>query len=166
MIEVTGNALIAVVGVVASGILTAAVQKFEGVKLVGYRDPVGIPTKCVGDTRGVIVGKSYSEAECLESLEKHLMAHASVVLRCTPGLKQHPYQLAAAVSFADNIGPTAYCSSTTARRFNAGDWRGACRAMNESDSGRPQWVTARGRMLRGLVKRRAEERSICEQGLQ
>ncbi|KGD42035.1 phage lysozyme family protein [Burkholderia pseudomallei] len=75
------------------------------------------------------------------------------------------HQLAAAVSFAYNVGANAYCASTTARRFNAGDLRGACRAINEADSGRPQWVTARGRVLPGLVKRRAEERAICERGL-
>ncbi|MDR5805488.1 lysozyme, partial [Caballeronia sp. LZ001] len=39
------------------------------------------------------------------------------------------------------------------------------RAMNESDDGRAQWVTSRGRVLPGLVKRRAEERSLCEQDL-
>lgn len=71
----------------------------------------------------------------------------------------------ATVSFAYNVGANAYCASTTARRFNAGDLRGACRAINEADDGRPQWVTARGRVLPGLVKRRAEERAICERGL-
>ncbi|WP_442854891.1 glycoside hydrolase family protein, partial [Burkholderia sp. BDU5] len=64
-----------------------------------------------------------------------------------------------------NVGPAAYCGSTTAKRFSAGDWRGACRALNESDSGRPQWVTAGGRVLPGLVKWRAEERAICERDL-
>ena len=37
--------------------------------------------------------------------------------------------------------------------------------MNEADNGRPQWVTAGGRVLPGLVKRRAEERALCERGL-
>ncbi|MDN7525159.1 MULTISPECIES: glycoside hydrolase family protein [Burkholderia] len=64
-----------------------------------------------------------------------------------------------------NVGAGAYCSSTTAKRFNAGEWKGACRAMNEADNGRPQWVTAGGRVLPGLVKRRAEERALCERGL-
>ncbi|MFG6915415.1 glycoside hydrolase family protein, partial [Burkholderia pseudomallei] len=81
------------------------------------------------------------------------------------GLKDRPYQLAAAVSFAYNVGARAYCNSTTAKRFNAGDLRGACRAINEADDGRPQWVTARGREMPGLVKRRADERAICERGL-
>lgn len=77
-------------------------------------------------------------------------------------LKGHTYQLAAAVSFAYNVGAGAYCGSTTAKRFNAGDWMGACHAMNEADNGRLQWVTADGRVLSGLVKRRAQERELCK----
>ncbi|CAJ6385736.1 gp24 [Burkholderia pseudomallei] len=153
MAKLPKKTLAGVVGAIAAGVLTVIVPKFEGVKLAGYLDPVGIPTKCMGDTRDVIV------------LETQLIAHAEPVLRCTPGLKDRPYQLAAAVSFAYNVGANAYCASTTARRFNAGDLRGACRAINEADDGRPQWVTARGRVLPGLVKRRAEERAICERGL-
>lgn len=87
------------------------------------------------------------------------------MLKCTQVLKGHTYQLAAAVSFAYNVGAGAYCGSTTAKRFNAGDWKGACRAMNEADNGRPQWVTAGGRVLPGLVKRRTEERALCERDL-
>ncbi len=46
------------------------VPKFEGVKLIGYRDPVSIPTKCMGFTTSVVVGHRYSRAECRESLEQ------------------------------------------------------------------------------------------------
>ncbi|WP_131753610.1 lysozyme [Burkholderia vietnamiensis] len=157
--------LVGVVGAATAALLVSVVPQFEGIRYVGYRDPIGIPTKCMGDTTNVVVGQKYSDAECRASLERQLIVHAEPVLKCTPGLAGRTYQLAAAVSFAYNIGAGAYCSSSTARRFNAGDWRGACRAMNESDSGRPQWVTAGGRVLPGLVKRRAEERALCERGL-
>lgn len=157
--------LVSVVGAATAALLISVVPHFEGVVYQGYRDPAGIPTKCMGDTHDVVVGKRYSDAECRESLETQLIAHAEPVLKCTPGLKGRTYQLAAAVSFAYNIGAGAYCSSSTARRFNAGDYRGACKSMNESDSGKPQWVTARGQELPGLVQRRAQERAICERGL-
>lgn len=147
MAEMRRTTLVGVVGAAAAALLFSVVPKFEGVKLVGYLDPVGIPTKCMGDTRDVVVGRAYSEAECRSSLETQLIAHAEPVLRCTPGLKDRPYQLAAAVSFAYNVGAHAYCNSTTAKRFNAGDLRGACRAINESDSGRPQWVFANCRTV-------------------
>jgi lysozyme len=157
--------LTSVVGAAAAALLYSIVPKFEGTNPVGYLDPIGIPTTCTGDTTNVAVGRRYSEAECRASLERQLIAHAEPVLRCTPGLSGRTYQLAAAVSFAYNVGVSAYCASTTARRFNAGDLRGACRALNQSDSGQPQWVTANGRVLPGLVKRRAEERALCERDL-
>lgn len=165
MANVPKKTLVGVVGAATAALLFSTVPQFEGVVLRGYLDPVGIPTKCMGDTHDVVVGKAYSEAECRESLETQLIAHAEPVLKCTPGLKGRTYQLGAATSFAYNVGTAAYCASTTARRFNAGDYRGACKAMNESDSGKPQWVTSGGRVLPGLVKRRARERAICERGL-
>jgi lysozyme len=154
-----------VVGASVATILLVVVPKFEGTVLRGYRDPIGIATKCSGDTINVIVGHVYTKAECQASLENQLIAHAEPVLKCTPVLKGHTYQLAASISWAYNIGAGAYCNSTTARRFNAGDFRGACKAMNESDSGKPQWVSAGGKILPGLVKRRAEERALCEKDL-
>lgn len=96
--------------------------------------------------------------ECLRALEKQLIAHAEPVLKCTPGLKDHPKQLAAAVSLAYNIGPNAYCRSTVAKRFNAGDWAGACAAFE-------MWNRAGGKVLKGLVRRRADERRLCETDL-
>ena len=157
--------LVALVGAATAAILVAIVPQFEGTILRGYLDPIGIPTKCMGDTTDVVVGYRYTEAECQASLERQLIAHAAPVLACVPALAGRTNQLAASVSFAYNIGTGAFCRSTAARRFNAGDWRGGCRAFNEDDAGRPQWVTAGGRVLPGLVKRRAAERALCETGL-
>lgn len=154
-----------ILGSKAAVITIAIVTLFEGVMMTGYLDPVGIPTKCMGDTNNVQVGAQYSTQECLESLETQLVAHAEPVLACVPQLKGRTFELAASVSFAYNIGTTAFCNSTTAKRFRAGDRQGACKAMNENDQGKPQWVTSRGRVLPGLVERRAAERALCEQGL-
>ncbi|MEX3630198.1 MAG: hypothetical protein VB138_12755 [Burkholderia sp.] len=109
--------------------LISIVPSFEGQRNIGYLDPVGIPTKCMGDTTDVVVGKRCSDAECRASLETQLIAHAEPVLACTPILKGRTYPLAAAVSFAYNIGTTAYCNSTTAKRFSEGDFKGACPAL-------------------------------------
>jgi len=168
---------VGVVGTFVAALLIVAVPKFEGGLdetggSTGYRDAAGIPTKCNGDTHNVVVGKYYTSAECKESLETQLIAHSEGVLNCTPQLKTHFYQLAAAVSFAYNIGVPTYCQSTTAKRFRAGDYKGACKAMNESDTGKPQWVyiTVKNpttgvkylKQLPGLVERRKEERTMCE----
>ncbi|WP_176317397.1 lysozyme [Burkholderia vietnamiensis] len=165
MANVPKKTLAGVVGAAAAALLFSMVPKFEGLELVARPDPIGIITACNGDTKDVRTGQRFTPDECRARLEQRLIQHAEPVLKCTPVLQGHTYQLAAAVSFAYNVGAGAYCSSTTAKRFNAGDWKGACRALNEADNGRPQWVTAGGRVLPGLVKRRAEERALCERDL-
>ena len=150
--------LAGVVGVAAATILYVVVPAHEGEVLQGYLDPVGVATKCYGDTTDVVVGREYSREECLQSLEAQLIAHAEPVLACTPSLQGHPHQLAAAVSLAYNIGAKAYCRSTVAKRFNEGKWPEACAAFS-------MWNKAGGRVLKGLVRRRANERNLCEQGL-
>ncbi|CUI64793.1 Phage-related lysozyme (muraminidase) [Achromobacter xylosoxidans] len=117
-------------------------------------DPIGIVTACSGHTKTAVLGRPYSPEECRRLLEADLVDHAEGVLA------GHQYQLAAATSFAFNVGVGAYCRSATARRFNAGDLAGACRAMNQADNGKPQWVWVGGQMLPGLVKRRAIEREM------
>ncbi|KVO10381.1 glycosyl hydrolase [Burkholderia ubonensis] len=165
MANVPKKTLAGVVGAAAAALLFSMVPKFEGLELIARPDPIGIITACNGDTKDVRAGQRFTPAECRARLEQRLIEHAEPVLKCTPGLKGHTYQLAAAVSFAYNVGAGAYCGSTTAKRFNVGDWKGACRALNEADNGRAQWVTAGGRVLSGLVKRRAEERALCERDL-
>ncbi len=163
------SALITCVGAGCAAIILNIVPVFEGTILYGYLDPIGIVTKCSGDTSDVILGKKYTPAECEKSLEQALIKHADAVLHCTPVLNGRSHQLAAAISFAYNVGPTAYCNSTAAKRFNRGDWPGACKAFNENDYGKQQWVYSRkgGELivLPGLVKRRAIERKLCETGL-
>ena len=61
------------------------------------------------------------------------------------------------VSLSYNIGMRAFCGSTVARRANAGDITGACNAI-------PMWNKAGGRVVKGLVNRRAEEKRICLEG--
>ncbi|MEY8173760.1 lysozyme [Burkholderia multivorans] len=165
MADVPKKTLVSVVGAAAAALLFSIVPKFEGLELVARPDPIGIITACYGDTKDVRAGQRFTPDECLARLEQRLIEHAEPVLKCTPSLKGHTYQLVAAVSFAYNVGAGAYCGSTTAKRFNAGDWQGGCRAMNESDTGKPQWVYGGGRVLPGLVKRREFERALCERGL-
>jgi len=133
-----------------------ALTSLEGNKNVGYRDIVGVPTNCMGNTKNVVVGKYYPPAECDRINEAQAIAHAEIVKRCTPRLTG--YQLEAAVLLTYNIGGSAYCKSTVARRFNAGDLRGGCDAFLA-------WNRAGGRIVRGLANRRAFERSICVKGL-
>lgn len=149
----------------AIAVAATLIVSFEGMALRGYRDPAGIATKCFGDTSNVVVGRTYSEAECLAGFKAQLLRHGDGVLACVPQLADHPNALAASVSFTYNVGVGAFCKSAVARRFRAGEFKSACRAINQDDLGHPQWVRAGGKVLPGLVRRRAAERALCEKDL-
>lgn len=63
-----------------------------------------------------------------------------------------PMQLAMLTSLAYNIGISAFRSSTLLRLLNAGDYVGAAEQF-------PRWNKAQGKVLAGLVARRAAERA-------
>lgn len=144
----------------ALSIATPFVASWEGKRNVAYRDVAGIPTICYGSIRGVKMGDRKTDAECTALLTDEIREHMEPVLRCTPGLRdgRWPYQLAAATSLTFNIGGAAYCRSTVARRFNAGDIRGACDAFL-------MWNRAGGREVPGLTNRRRAERKQCLTGI-
>ncbi len=157
----TKKKLAAVVGgVSAAALLLVTVPRHEGEVLATYIDPVGVATVCYGDTdpNMAIPCATYSRAECLQSLERRLVAHAEPVLETVPEVVASPEMTAAFVSLAYNIGAEAFRKSTVVRRFRSGDYAGACRAIE-------MWRFAGGRELPGLVRRRADERALCEKGI-
>ena len=62
------------------------------------------------------------------------------------------------MSFAYNLGSGVYCRNMAGSRINRGNLWEACAALS-------LYVRAGGRELPGLVRRRAEERALCEEGL-
>lgn len=143
-------------GVVAAAMALAIplVAKWEGKRNDPYRDIVGVKTVCYGETQNV-QNRRYSDSECRSMLEKALQSrYMEPVLKCTPTLAGQPYQLAAASSLAYNIGTPAYCKSTAARQFNARNWIAGCKAIG-------RWNMAGGRVVQGLVNRRADEVRLC-----
>jgi lysozyme len=161
--HVATGGLIAVVGAAAAALLVSATPKHEGVVLKGYRDPVGIPTKCMGDTYDVVVGKTYSMAECRESMDRQLRLHAVGAIRCNPSLRAaSPGEIAAHVDLAYNFGVGGYCKSSVAQQFKVGNRAEACRRLNRFVKGR-----VKGKLvpLPGLVKRRAEMSRLCLNGV-
>lgn len=150
---------------VGAGVIAAAmalsvplVAKWEGKRNDPYYDIVGVKTVCYGETQN-IQNRRYSDAECRAMLDKALQArYMEPVLKCTPTLADRPYQLAAASSLAYNIGASAYCGSTAARQFKARNWVAGCKAIG-------RWNMAGGRVVQGLVNRRADEVRLCLTGL-
>lgn len=130
---------------------------FEGLSNYAYKDPVGIPTICFGETRNVRLGDYHSTAECRDMLAGRVAEFARGIDAClTAELPDPTY--GAMVSLAYNIGVGAFCRSTLARKANAGDLRGACAEF-------PRWSRAHGMTLPGLSKRRAEEQALCLAGV-
>jgi lysozyme len=142
----------------AALVATPLISKWEGRRLNPYLDIVQVWTVCDGETR--VEMRRYTHAECDALTAKAIESDfGPVVLRCTPALAARPRVLAAAISLAYNIGAPAYCRSTVARRFNAGDWRGAC-------TGFLAWNRAGGRVVAGLTNRRREESALCLSGIE
>lgn len=63
-------------------------------------------------------------------------------------------QYSAMASATFNIGVSAFCGSTMARKANQGDRAGSCKALL-------MWVYAGGRKIQGLVNRRNAEYRLC-----
>lgn len=62
------------------------------------------------------------------------------------------------LSLSYNIGTGAFCRSSVARYANSADYRRACDAIS-------LYNKAGGRVVKGLVNRRADERKLCLEGL-
>lgn len=157
---VASAALIALLGLGAARLTLDEIARHEGYVPEAYRDPVGIWTKCFGDTQDVTPGAAYTFDECLRSLNGQVLAHATPLFRCIPSLADQPDTVKAAmVSMAYNIGTGAFCASSVARSANAGDWEGACRRMAHI------YKTAGGKELPGLAQRRKGESELCLHGV-
>jgi len=147
-------------GAVLAAVIALAlpvVQHFEGRSLVAYRDIVGVATICDGETRGVKMGDTATDAECDAMTEAAVAQFEAAIRPCLPA--DLPTETRAAfVVTAYNIGAGAFCKSTMARKANAGDLRGACDALL-------LWNKAGGQVVRGLDRRRQAERALCLRGV-
>ncbi len=146
------SALGASVLALAAGIIAP----WEGRELRAYQDIVGVWTICYGETRGVRPGDTATPAECEAQLAKAVGEYERAIRPCLPTTLPDPTR-AAFVSAAYNIGTGAFCGSSMSRRAKAGDLRGACEALL-------MWNKAGGRVVKGLVNRRAAERALCLSG--
>jgi lysozyme len=131
---------------------------FEGLRTKPYSDPGdGRKTVCYGETEREM--RRYTPDECAVLLQaRQAKDYAPSVVICVPSIADKPNALAASIDAAYNAGVKAFCKSQMARRFNADDWAGGCNAF------RGWYVTAKGKALPGLVRRREAERALCLRG--
>lgn len=138
---------------------TPFIAKWEGVKTEAYRDVVGVPTICFGDTHGVQMGDKATMAECVDRLNEDVQAFYTEVEPCMTNKRIPVGVQASMLELAFNVGSGPVCRSTMMRKANAGDYRSACHEL-------PRWVKAGGKRIRGLENRRADSlRSLCLKGL-
>lgn len=147
-----------VLGLSAAG--GVGIVTHEGMVRQVYLDPIGIPTVCAGHIKTVTkadLGKRFTEAQCAQLLAADAAESVACVRRAVkvPITQEHFDSL---VSFTFNLGCGALNRSALLRKLNAGDYRGSCDEF-------PKWVYAGGRVLPGLVKRRAQERELCLTGV-
>lgn len=132
-------------------------KEFEGFRSHPYICPAGYWTIGYGTVYkpdGTTVTKDHppiDEKTAFEWLLSELKAnYMAGVLKASPRLIAHPERLGALSSFAYNLGVPRYRASTLRRRVDEENWL-------DAKSELLRWVRAGGRILPGLVKRRAAE---------
>lgn len=130
------------------------IKRFEGLRLTAYDDGVGVQTIGYGHTAGVKAGMTITAEQAVQFLREDLhSAERDIDRLVTVHLCQHQFDALASLVF--NIGGTAFRDSTLLRKLNAGDYAGAALQFD-------RWVHGGGKILPGLVRRRAAERAMFE----
>lgn len=153
-------AALTVTGAVALSISGSnLIKESEGKRNAVYRDPIGILTVCYGHVNpNLRLGMRFTDAECDLLFRSDVAKHQVPIIGPKNCIKDAPLtqgQLDAVTSFTFNVGNGKFCKSTLAKKLAARDYAGASREF-------PKWKYAGGRVLPGLVTRRAEERCLFE----
>lgn len=135
----------------------AVLKKFEGCELTAYQDSVGVWTIGYGWTqpvndrsidRGMIITQDIADSLLRSGIVQYEKEVAGLV-----DIDVSQNQFDALVDFAYNLGVKALKGSTLLKKLNAGDYAGAADEF-------PKWNKAGGKVLQGLVERRAAERAL------
>ena len=129
------------------------IKQFEGCRYAAYQDVVGIWTVGYGHTGGVFPDTHIDQAQAEQLLQLDVSKTAARIADyLTVPLNSN--QFGALVSFAFNLGVTAFQNSTL------------CRLVNEGQTGQVitdefnKWDHAGGHMVEGLLRRREAEAAL------
>ncbi len=137
------------------------IREFEGLRLDAYICPARIPTIGYGTTimdgRSVRLGDKITKAEAEHLLSEQVQQnYAKQLFQLIPPLAKYPAnQQAALISWTYNVGLGAVEESTLRKRLLAGEVPGKVAAEEL-----PKWNKGDGKVLPGLVRRRAAELSL------
>ena len=146
--------------------VAAAALSLSGAGLIGiatheaWRDtaylptPNDVPTIGFGSTTGVKMGDKITVERGLIRLKNDASEAEKAIDKCA-NVPMFQHEFDAWTSFVFNVGGTNFCKSTAARLLNEGKYAEACAQMS-------RWVYQGDKVLPGLVKRREEERALCE----
>ncbi len=135
----------------------ALIKRFEGFRADAYRCPAGVWTIGYGHTSAagppaVTGAMTITRAEADEILRRDVDEFAREVA-ASLRVPLDDRQFSALVSFAYNVGITNFRKSSALAAVNARDLESVPRRLQ-------LWNKARGRVLPGLVKRRAAEAQL------
>jgi lysozyme len=124
----------------------------EGCRLTAYKDIAGVWTLGWGETSGIKAGMTWTQEEADRRLCDRLQGFYDAVNLLTK-YQTTPFEYAAMVSLAYNIGDAAFARSSVLKAHNRGDKAAAARAFH-------LWNKAGGKVIRGLSLRRAKEAAL------
>ena len=133
----------------ASDLLIGKIKEFEGFSSTAYTCPAGKATIGHGHTRGVKITDRCTRSEAERWLREDLAPVEAYVNKI--GQVKTQGQFDALVDFAYNLGLGKLESSTLLRKIKAGA------PVAEIQAQFRRWVYAKGKVLKGLVKRREWE---------
>lgn len=132
------------------------IADYEGCRLQPYQCSAGIWTDGIGNTRGVMPGKTITERQAAGNFITNVLRVEAALARCVAvSMPQQVYD--ALVSLAFNVGTGNACGSTMVALLKQGRWREACGQL-------PRWVYVKGVFNQGLDNRRQREMAWCLRG--
>lgn len=138
----------------------ALIKRWESLRLRAYKCPRGIWTIGYGHTGDVKPGDVITSHQAEAILDVDLDKFERGVLQLTQGVQLAQHEFDALVAFAFNVGlgtvkpkPTGLAGSALLRKLRQGDRAGAADEF-------PKWRKAGGKVLAGLIARRADERAL------
>lgn len=132
------------------------IKTYEGFSAKSYKCPAGVWTIGYGTTK--VKGRAVTEGQrCTkEDAEQYLCDDLQVFAQAVKRFVKVPItdnQFAALLSFTYNLGAGALEGSTLLKRLNEGKYATAQAEFYK-------WIRAAGKVLPGLVKRRAAEAEL------
>ena len=134
------------------------IKHHEGFVRKPYQDPIGLWTVGVGHLigDGKILPKEWNKEFTDEEIDQILcedLERFEIGIQRLTKVNLSQGQFDALVSFSFNVGLGNYQSSTLRAKLNRGDYEGASNEFWK-------WRRAGGKILKGLVKRRADEKAL------